>query len=302
MSHGADSVKSILFALGANSSIAVAKFVAAIITSSSAMLAEAIHSVADTGNQILLLFGMKRSTRPPTIDHPLGFGRAIYFWSFLVAVILFSVGGLFSINEGVHKLQHPEPLKSPWWAIGVLIFGILAEGVSMWGCMREVNKVRQGRSIWQWFRESRQSELLVIFGEDAAALLGLVLALVAVALTMYTGNPIYDALGTICIGILLVGVAILIAVEVAALLVGQGVEPHVERDMRSFLSARPEVADLLNVITMQLGDRSMVAIKARMAEAQDAAVMVSHINTVEAAFRDRFPDVMWLFFEPDHVH
>lgn len=301
MSHGADSVKSILFALGANFSIAIAKFIAAALTASGAMLAEAIHSLADTGNQLLLLLGLKRAKRPPTPDYPLGFGKAIYFWSFLVALILFSIGGLFSVYEGVHKLQHPEPVKSPWIAIGVLVFAIAAEAVSMWGCLREVNKVRAGRSLWRWFRESRQSELLVIFGEDLAALLGLVFALVAVSLTMLSGNPVYDAVGTVGIGVLLIVIAVLIGVEVKSLLIGQGVEPLTDREMREFLSARQEVAELLNLLTMQLGDRVMVALKARMAPAASADAMIDAINLVEADFRRQFPQVMWLFFEPDHV-
>jgi cation diffusion facilitator family transporter len=302
MSAGADSVKSILFALGANCAIAVAKFVAAAITGSSAMLAEAVHSVADTGNQVLLLVGIRRSKRPPTPDYPLGYGKAIYFWSFLVALILFSGGGLFSVYEGLHKLEQPQPLNAPWVAIGVLLFAIGAESVSMWGCLREVNKVRAGRSLWQWFRESRQSELIVVFGEDSAALLGLIFALGAVVVTMVTGDPLFDAIGTIGIGVLLVVVAIFVALEVKALLIGQGVEQSVDREMRAFLRTRPEVAELLNLLTMQLGDRVMVAVKARMAETASAHSMIDAINTVEAAFRAQFPQVMWLFFEPDHEH
>ncbi|MSR14193.1 MAG: cation diffusion facilitator family transporter [Gammaproteobacteria bacterium] len=295
MSQGADSVKSILFALGA-------KFVAAAITSSGAMLAEAIHSLADTGNQVLLLIGINRAKRPPTPDYPLGFGKSIYFWSFLVALILFSVGGMFSIYEGWHKLAHPEPLTSPWIAIGVLVFAIIAESISTWGCLREVNKVRHGRSILRWFRESRQSELLVVLGEDTAALLGLVVALGAVGLTMLTGNPTYDAVGSICIGILLVLVAVFVGIEVKALLIGQSVEPHVEREMREFLSARAEIATLLSMPSIQLGDRAMVAIKARMLDPGTAAnALIDAINVVEVAFRARFPEVQWLFFESDHV-
>lgn len=300
MAHGADSVKSILFALGANSAITVAKLFAAVITSSSAMLAEAIHSLADTGNQALLLWGLKHSQRPPTPDYPLGFGKAIYFWSFLVALVLFSLGGLFSIYEGVHKLSHPTALENPWIAIGVLVFAIAAESVSLWGCLREVNKVRQGRTLWQWFRESRQSELLVVFGEDTAALLGLVFALGAVALTVVTGNPLFDAVGTIVIGLLLVIIAYFIGVEVKALLIGQGVEPRTDHAMREFLQRRPEVAEVLNLLTLQLGDRVMVAVKARMAELVSASKLVEDINRVEAAFRTEFPEVLWLFFEPDH--
>ena len=177
MSNGADSHKSIMFALCANLAIAIAKGVAAVVTGSGAMLAEAVHSLADTGNQGLLLVGLRHAKRPPSPDFPLGYGKAIYTWSFLVAIILFSVGGLFSLYEGFHKLAHPEPLASPWWAVGVLVFAIVAESVSMWGCLREVAKARRGRSLWGWFRASRQSELLVVFGEDLAALIGLVLGL-----------------------------------------------------------------------------------------------------------------------------
>jgi cation diffusion facilitator family transporter len=157
MSGQADSLKSILFALFANSAIAVAKGVAAMLTGSGAMLAEAVHSVADAGNQLLLILGLRQARKKPTDDHPLGFGKSIYFWSFLVAVILFSVGGMFSVYEGIHKLQHPEPLSYPWVAVGVLVFAIVAESISLWGCMREVNKERYGRSIVQWFRHSRHN-------------------------------------------------------------------------------------------------------------------------------------------------
>src|SRR5690606_36249392 len=197
---GSDSTKAIFYALGANFSICVAKAAAAFVTGSGAMLAEAVHAAADCGNQGLLLLGMKRADLPPTPDHPLGYGKTTYFWSFLVAVMLFSVGGMFSLYEGVPKLQAPEPLPQWWWAAGVLVFGIVAEGISMRACLQEVDKSRGERTLWQWFRQSRQSELVVIFGEDLAALLGLCFALVAVMMTVVTGNPMWDALGTIAIG------------------------------------------------------------------------------------------------------
>jgi cation diffusion facilitator family transporter len=207
MSAGADSVKSILFALGANFLIALAKTGGAIFTGSSSMLAEAIHSYADCANQGLLLWGMREGRRRPSLDHPLGHGKAIYFWSFIVALMLFSMGGLFSIYEGVHKLQAPEPVTNAWVAIAILVFGIAAESVSLWGCLREVNKDRGDQGLWRWFRTSRQSELLVVFAEDIAALGGLVLALVFISLAHVTGNPAWDAAGSICIGVLLVLVA-----------------------------------------------------------------------------------------------
>ena len=174
MSGKPDSLKSILFAFFANFSIAIAKGFAAFFTGSSAMLAESIHSLADSGNQLLLILGLKQSRLPPSDEYPLGYGKSIYFWSFLVALVLFSLGGLFSLYEGWHKFQHPEPITAPWVAVGVLIFAIIAEAISLWGCMREVNKERWGRSLAHWFRESRTSELVVVFGEDVAALLGLV--------------------------------------------------------------------------------------------------------------------------------
>ncbi len=193
MSGHANSLKAIFLALGANFAIFLAKLVAALLTGSGAMLAEAVHSLADCGNQGMLLLGMRQSRRPPSDEFPLGWGRALYFWSFLVAILLFTVGGMFSLYEGIHKLSHPEPLKWPWLALGVLVFGIVAEGISMRGCMQEVNKAREGQPLWTWFRETRSSELLVIFGEDLAALVGLSLAALAVGATQLTGNLAYDA-------------------------------------------------------------------------------------------------------------
>src|SRR2546430_9905642 len=168
MSARADSVRSILYALGANLAIAAAKTAAAIATGSSSMLAEAIHSYADSGNQGLLLWGMKQAKRPPSPDYPLGWGKAVFFWSFIVALVLFSLGGLFSLYEGWHKLEQPEPLSYPWAAVRVLAFGLVAETVSLRACLAEVNKLRGGKTLWRWFRETRQSELVVILGEDLA--------------------------------------------------------------------------------------------------------------------------------------
>jgi cation diffusion facilitator family transporter len=299
MSHGADSLKSIFFALGANLAIAVAKLGAALFTQSGAMMAEAIHSFADCGNQLLLIIGLRKAKHPPSADYPLGFGKAIYFWSFIVALILFSMGGLYSIYEGVHKLHHPEEVSSLAIAVGVLIFSIAAEGVSLWGCLREVNKVRGSRSVWRWFRETRQSDLLVVLGEDTAALFGLSFALVAVSLTWITGNPKWDAFGSIGIGVLLVFVAFLVGVKVKELLIGQSVEPHIKESMQTFLEDRPEIDQLYNMLTMQMGNDVMVAVKARMHEQNSAARLIADINTCEKEFKTAFPETMWLFFEPD---
>jgi len=294
-----NSLRSILFAFFANFSIAVAKGAAALFTGSAAMLAETIHSLADSGNQVLLVLGLRQTEQAPTAEHPLGFGKSIYFWSFLVAVILFSVGGMFSVYEGVHKLTHKEPLSYPWVAIGVLLFAIAAESVSLWGCMREVNKERYGRGLIRWFRESRSSALIVVFGEDVAAITGLILALGAILLTLSTGNPVWDAIGTMLIGILLILVAFFIAIEIKALLIGQSADPKTLQQMREFLLERNEVDHLYNLLTLQFGPDVMVAIKARMAPQPSPQALIKAINTVEAAFRERFSPVRWLFFEPD---
>ena len=299
MSGKADSQKTIFYALGANFAIFVTKAVAAFLTGSGAMTAEAVHSLADCGNQGLLLLGMKQAKAPASPEYPLGRGKEIYFWSFLVALLLFSVGGAFSMYEGVHKLYEPEPLKWPWIAVGVLVFGIAAESFSMWGCIKEVNKARGKRSLWNWFHESRQSELIVIFGEDLAALLGLVFALVAVLLTMATSNPIFDAVGTLAIGFLLVVIAVFVAVEVKALLVGQSADPELRTAILDFLNARPEVARVFNLITLQLGAEVMVAVKAEMNGDPSNQNIVDAINAVEAAMKARFPQIRWSFFEPD---
>jgi cation diffusion facilitator family transporter len=299
MSAGADSVKSILFALGANFLIALAKTGGAIFTGSSSMLAEAIHSYADCANQGLLLWGMREGRRRPSLDHPLGHGKAIYFWSFIVALMLFSMGGLFSIYEGVHKLQGTEPVANAWVAIAILTFGIAAESVSLWGCLREVNKDRGEQGLWRWFRTSRQSELLVVFAEDIAALGGLVLALVFISLAHVTGNPAWDAAGSISIGVLLVLVAVLVGIQVKQLLIGQSVEARVLERMRTHLASHEEVDTVYNILTQQLGPVVMVAVKAKMRPAASARALVESINRVEQGFRAAFPQVQWLFFEPD---
>ena len=300
MAGKGDSLRTIFFALGANFAIFVAKGVAAWITGSSAMLAEAVHSLADCGNQGLLLLGIKRAKRPPSPNHPLGFGKEIYFWSFLVALMLFSVGGIFSLWEGWHKLSAHEPLTRPWIAVGVLVFGIIAEAISMRACMQEVNKSRGELSVWRWFRTSRQAELVVIFGEDLAALLGLVFALFAVVATMVTGNPVYDAIGTIMIGLLLIVVANGIANQIKAMLIGQSVEPVQREAIQSFLLARPEIKSIYSLITVQLGNDIMVAVQAEMAEPQaSVADTIVRMNASEVALKAAFPEVRWIFFEPD---
>jgi cation diffusion facilitator family transporter len=300
MSGQASSLRAVLYALAANFGIFVAKGVAAALTGSSSMLAEAIHSLADCGNQGLLLLGMREARRPPTQEHPMGYGTVVYFWAFLVSVLLFTVGGVFSIYEGAHKLSHPEPMAWPGIAIAVLAVAVILEAFSLTGCIREIRKVARGRSLWRFFRESRNTELIVVLGEDIAALLGLAFALAAVLLAIATANPVFDAYGSIAVGVLLIVVAVLLAIEIKALITGQSAEPAVEAGIRAFLAGRSEVAEVLSLLTLQMGEGVMVAVKARM-DAPDATALVDAINRVEADLRTAFPEVRWMFFEPDHV-
>jgi cation diffusion facilitator family transporter len=299
MSHANGSVKAIMYALGANGGIALAKGFAAWYTGSGAMLAETIHSFADCANQLLLLMGLKRAKRPVSEEHPLGYGKAIYFWSFIVALMLFSMGGIFSIYEGAHKLMHPEMPQSPWIAVVVLAVSVLLEIGSLKGALHEVRKILGKRSFLKWFRVSRQSELIVVVGEDIAALLGLSLALFAVLATIFMANPLFDAIGTIAIGVVLVLVAIAVGIEVKSLLIGESADPETVAALRDFLSGRQEVAEVYSLITLQLGTELMVSAKVRLQTMDTAAKLIEDINRVEAALKMNFPQVRWAFFEPD---
>ena len=299
MSHQSTSTISILFALLANFGIAVTKTVAAVITGSGAMLAESIHSYADCGNQGLLFLGLKASNKKPDDEHPLGYGKEIYFWSFVVALVLFSMGGLFSIYEGIHKISLHEGLKNPLIAVVVLSVSMVLEAASLYGCLTQIKKIRQNVHLWTWVKNSRQSELIVVLGEDIAALLGLSFALVSVVLAIVTGNPVFDAIGSIGIGILLVFVSFFLAIKVKSLLIGQSADDVVRREIRRFLEARPEVDRVLNLITIQLGPRVMVAIKAKMIAVDSAGQLINNINTCESELKKEFPAVQWIFFEPD---
>jgi cation diffusion facilitator family transporter len=293
------SVRAILYALGANFGIFIAKSIAAALTGSSAMLAEAIHSFADCGNQALLLRGMREARRAPDPEHPLGHGGVVYFWAFLVAILLFTVGGAFSVYEGIHKIREPAPVARPLIAISVLVIASVLEALSLRGCIREIRAIHPTGSLWHYFRVSRNSELIVVLGEDIAALAGLLLALIAVLITLITGNPVFDAVGSVVVGLLLILVAVLLVIEIKSMITGQSAAPAVVAEIRGFLAAQPEVAELLNLITLQLGEAVVVAVKARMREEESALRLVEDINRVEAAVRTAFPQVRWLFFEPD---
>jgi cation diffusion facilitator family transporter len=295
--HGG--VRAILFALGANTGIAITKFGAAAYTGSGAMLAEAIHSVADCANQLLLLLGLHRARRPESPDYPLGYHRVVYFYAMMVALLLFLVGGLFSIYEGWHRLHGGEPLTSPLVALGVLAVAIVLESISLWGALREIRKVQRRRSFLRWFRETRQSELMVVAGEDIAALGGLVLAFIAVLAPMVTGNPLFDALGSMAIGALLVIIAVAILLEVKGMIVGESAEPELREAIRTLVTAQPEVRSVLSLITLQWGEKLVIAVQAEMTPVAGAAELVAAINRVEAKIQSEYPQARWVFFEPD---
>jgi len=297
-SHDA-SARAILYAFMANLGIAIAKTWAALFTGSGSMMAEAIHSFADSTNQVLLFLGLKRSLKPADDEHPLGYGKLSYFWSFIVAIVLFSLGGLFSIYEGVHKLQNPEPLNQIWVAIGVLVLAVFLEGGAMFGVLREVKKLRGSKPLSEWLRHTRNAELVVIFGEDLAALTGLTLALIALLLTVYTGNPVFDAMGSIAIGIVLIFVSLFLVLRIRSLLIGKSAEPDLQELLDEIAAADDSVERVLNTITLQFGPDMMLAMKIQMKPGISIDVAVDRINALERELKAQVPSLKWCFVEPD---
>lgn len=293
-------LRAILYAFAANLLIALAKTAAALATGSTSLLAESLHSFADTGNQLLLLYGLVRSRRPPDREHPLGYGKVTYFWSFVVAILLFSVGGLFSLVQGWQKLRSEHALERIEWALGVLVLSLALEAWSMKGCLASVNRVRGARSLWRWLQESRVSELVVVFGEDLAALLGLSVALACVLLAHATGEPAFDALGSMVIGALLVVIAVFLAVRVKELLIGRSADPQVVAAIERAIADDPGIERVFNVITLQVGDRVMLAAKVRMSDGQLALDdACTRLNALERRLRSEIPEIGWSFMEPD---
>jgi cation diffusion facilitator family transporter len=298
-SHQQGPTKAIFYALGANGGIAIAKFAAAIYTGSGAMLAEAIHSLADCANQLFLLRGLKEARKPPNELHPMGYGRVVYFWALMVALLLFFLGGVFSVYQGVGRLRHGGTLSNPVVALAVLGISVALEGFSLSGAMREIRKIAHGRNFFRWFRETRQSELMVVAGEDVAALTGLSFAFVAILLTVVTGNPMWDAAGSIAIGVLLMVVAVFIMREVKAMITGESAVPETHAAIKRHIEARPEVDRVINLITLQLGANLMVAVQAKMQPQITDVALVQAINRVEESIQRRWPQAKWCFFEPD---
>lgn len=289
-------------ALGVNVVIAASKGVAAAITGSGAMLAETLHSFADCGNQLLLLVGIKQSGKPASAKHPLGYGRAMYFYSFIVAMLLFSGGGLFSIYEGVHKLEHPEPVGDITIALVILGISIALEGWSTLGNIKVLNERRGSTPFLRYLRDTKDSDLVVVFGENSAAVLGLLFALGALIVAKQTNDGRWDAIGSLAIGAVLVGVAIFLAKEIQSLLVGESADPRLQRTVEQLAIEDPNVDQVLRLLTVQQGPGEIVvAMKLKFRPGLETGQLVDAINAFERQLKQRVPEVRWSFIEPDHV-
>lgn len=296
-----NSRKAILAAAGANFGIAVAKFVGYSVTGASSMLAEGVHSVADTGNQVLLLWGGAAAKRSPSPLHPFGYGRERYFWSFVVALVLFLMGSVFAIYEGVHKLQAPEALESPLWAVGILTGGILLEGFSFWTAIKESRKTKGKTSWWQFIRKSRNPELPVVLLEDFGALFGLLIALAGVGLSIWTEDPVYDAYATITIGLLLGVVAIILSIEMKSLLIGEGIEASKLDALCRSIEEHPSVRQIIHIKTLHLApEEVLVAVKIAFLGLESLPSLANVINVLEAKMRRACPGLtLRIYIEPD---
>jgi cation diffusion facilitator family transporter len=290
----------IIQSLVINLVITCAKAVAAFMTKSGAMLAETIHSFADCSNQLLLLVGVRQSNRPPDAKHPLGYGRVVYFWSFMVALLLFSIGGMFSIYEGIHKFKHPEAVENVLWGVGILVFSIFLEGYATFQNIQEMNKRRGAKGFFKYLKDTKDSDLVVIFGENSAAVIGLFLALGALLAAYFTGNGRYDAVGSILVGVVLIAVAIFLAVEIKSLLIGESADPIIEETAAKIAFDHPNIGKLLQCITMQQGPGEVMLCVKIKCEPRLTANDVSHlINDFERLIRAERPEVKWIFVEPD---
>lgn len=292
--------RAIIAALAANIGIAVTKFIAFLLTSSSSMLAESVHSFADSGNQALLLVGGRRAKREADEQHPFGHGRDRYFYAFVVALVLFSVGGLFSLYEGNHKLHAPEPINSAGIAIAILLFAVLAESFSFRTAIRESRPLKGDDSWWGFVRHAKVPELPVVLLEDLAALIGLLLALGGVSLSVLTGEPRWDAIGTLGIGVLLLAVAVVLAVEMKSLLLGESASKDAVRRIRTALVDGDEITRVIHLKTMHLGpDELLVAAKVAMPTALDLPSIARAIDDAEARVRAAEPQARVMYLEPD---
>ena len=295
--------RAVITAFLANLGIACAKFAAFLATGAASMLAEAVHSVADTSNQALLLLGMARARRDPTPEHPFGYGRERYFWSFVVAIVLFLLGGLFAIGEGVDKLRHPHELVSPGWAIGVLMLAIALEGWAFRTAIREANAIRENQSWWAFVRRARSPELPVVLLEDLGALLGLLgllFALAGVTLAIVTGDSRFDALGSAAIGVLLTVIAVVLAVEMKSLLIGESATARHEAAIREAIESSPSTRRMIHMRTLHLGpEELLVGAKVELDRTLDFSGVARAIDALELEVRRRVPEARVIYIEPD---
>ena len=294
------STKAIVAALTANIGIAITKFIAAGISGSASMFAEAIHSVADSGNQLLLIVGGKRSRREATAAHPFGYGRSRYIYAFMVSIVLFSIGGLFSVMEGFDKLQHPHELEAAWLPLSVLGVSIVLESFSLRTALREAKKERGSQSLAQFIRHAKSPELPVVMLEDMAALVGLALAFAGVGLTVITENPVFDAIGTLAIGALLIAVAVILGAETSSLLIGEGATAGDTAKIREALEGSDGVESVIHMKTLYLGpDELMLAAKIGVNASASAQAIARVIDEAEAAVRAVVPATRVIYLEPD---
>ncbi|MFC9998301.1 cation diffusion facilitator family transporter [Nocardia sp. NPDC127526] len=292
--------KAILAALGANAGIATAKFIGAAITGSASMLAEAVHSVADTSNQGLLLLGQRRAEQEADELHQFGYGRSRYFYSFVVALVLFTLGSIYAVYEGIHKIQHPEDLTSPIVAIAILVIAIGLETFSFMTAVKESRPLKGDASWWRFIRNSRSPELPVVLLEDTGALVGLVLALFGVGLTMITGNAVFDGIGTLCIGVLLGIIAIVLIIEMHSLLIGEGATPGEDRVIRDKLVDGTRIDRVIHLKTQYLGpEELLVAAKVSIVPGLEIAEIAAAINDAEERVRAAVPAARVMYLEPD---
>ncbi|MEV6251130.1 cation diffusion facilitator family transporter [Streptomyces sp. NPDC051742] len=292
--------KAIVAALAANLAIAVAKFVAYLFSGSSSMLAESVHSLADSGNQGLLLLGGKKAKREATPQHPFGYGRERYIYAFLVSIVLFSVGGMFAIYEGYEKIHDPHEIEAWYWPVGVLVFAIIAETFSFRTAIKESNAIRGGLTWTQFVRRAKAPELPVVLLEDLGALVGLILALGGVGLALLTGNGVWDGIGTLCIGILLIVIAIVLAAETKSLLLGESAGVEDVQKIEDAVVDGDRVTRLIHMRTLHLGPEELLVAAKIAVRHDDSAADVAHaINAAEERIRAAVPIARVIYLEPD---
>lgn len=292
--------RAVLWALAANSGIAIAKFIGYALTGAASMLAESIHSVADTGNQALLLYGGHSAQRAPTPEHSFGYGRERYFYAFVVALVMFALGSLFAIFEGVDKLRHPHELNSPLIAVAILVVASILEALAFANAVREARRVRGKATWWAFLRNSKSPELPVVLLEDFGALIGLLFALTGIGLAQLTGDPRFDSLGSIAIGILLGAIAVFLAIEMKSLLIGESVSPATREKIVRSIKTTPGVLDLVHLRTQHLGpDEILVGAKVALDPSFEFVQVAAKIDEIEGGIRAEVPEARIIYIEPD---